>query len=739
MTTLFAASTGAATVPAASADVTVAQAVRMPTAPPPPLLTAPLQRATAAFVGGTTPWRPSPALSQQAGSVGALFNSTVVAPQTHSHPPSATALQHLQSALPPDSSVQASMARMSGQQKALVGHVALLLLAQYESGKLDLATLRTALQWLLRNGSGLSVERPAVLDTKAGSLHPRGGTQPSVLPRLPDQKLIKILPALPLKKPGGPAQLDAPPARAHDGVPKPNEWPPGIDVWLTQFAESSEALKFRFWDPNDDDPLLYLLSNIEHANPQQLQAILSVLKSIYPELLKWLLNWDWFVNALVGHLEGVDPAHPVREIEPASAARLKALLQGHHGLQLSRTSSALGALLVHLFSANPDELGMLRQQLLRDDPGLLYELNRQAWFNDALSQGIDHQDTQWPGDDFGVVRGTNALLFGAGDGRDIREPIAALPHFDAGSRLHFAYVGDSDHGHRLYMVPGANATVDNKAVPRRLGPNDRAADELSDLAFDRPLGGRWPQTFDATVDDNGALQIYGATSLDAKVLKAAADATQRPVHQGSWYELPRQWMTSLWRTGFDFAVGHTDIVPRTAPQKQELLEARLLALTRLYGAEKVQPIIDAVLYRKALPLQSETPQDRANAHALRVNFMKVLGPDAKGLHVIKASNELASLWNLRVTGTQQEKHALMLYQTIYGFFEARLANGDYRADATEIREVLMHRYGEAPMREAEALLFQRSGAHSYWQVMELHLLRLLDIAAPAQRPGDWAH
>jgi hypothetical protein len=738
MTTLFATSTGAATVPTTGADVTVAQAVRMPAAPP-LLLTAPLQRATAAFVGSTTPWRPSPALSQQAGSVGALFNSTVVAPQTHSRPPSVTALQHLQSALPPGSSVQASMAKMSGQQRALVGHVALLLLAHYESGKLNMATLRTALQWLLQNGSSLSVERPAALGTKAGALHPRGGTQPSALPRFPDQKLIKSLPALPLKKQVGPSRLDAPPARAHDGVPKPNEWPPGIDVWLAQFAERSEALNFRFWDPNEDDPLLYLLRNIEHATPQQLQAILSELKNSYPELLKWLLNWDWFVNALVGRLDGVDAEHPVRAIGLASAERLKVLLQQQHGLALSRTSSALGALLVHLFTADADGLGMLRQQLLRDDPGLLYELNRQAWFNNALSRGIDQQDAQWPSDDFGVVRGTNALLFGAGDGSDVREPIAALPHFDAGSRLHFAYAGDSDKGHRLYMVPGANATVDKKAAPHRLGQNDRAADELSHLAFDRALGGSRPQTFDATVDDNGALQIFGAPSLGATVLKAAADATQRPVHLGSWYELPRQWMTSLWRTGFDFAVGHADVVPRTAPQKQELLEARLLTLTRLYGADKVQPIIDAVLYRKALPLQGETPQDSAKARALRVNFMKVMGPDAKGLRHVAAANQLASRWNLRVTGTQQEQHALMLYQTIYQFFETRLANGDYRADAAEIREVLMHRYGETPMREAEALLFQRSGANSYWQLMGLHLLRLLDLAAPAQRPGDWTH
>lgn len=725
------------TTPPANAGSALAQAVRAPVMPPPLVL--PVQRAASAFGGSAAAWRPSSALSSQTGSVGALFDRTVVAPETRSTPPAASALQHLQSALPPLSSVQTSLARMSGEQKAVVGHTALLLLAKYESGEFDMATFRAALQWLLRNGNGLQVERPATADIKAGALRPRSNAQQPALPPFPAQRPLKIPPALPLKKVVDAAPLDSPAPRIHDAVPKRNEWPPGVEVWLAQFAERSEALDLQWWDPNDDDLLLYLLRNIEHASPQQLQAILSELKNSYPELLMWLLNWDWFVNALVGRLEGVDPAHPVREIEVASAARLKVLLDSHHGLPLSRTSSALGALLVHLFTADPHELGMLRQQLTREDPGLLYELNQQAWFNNALSRGIDLQDAQWPSDDFSVVRSTNALLFGAGSSGDIREPMAALPNFDEGSQLHFAYVGDNEQGRRLYMLPGSNATVDQRPATHRLNSNDSAATKLSDLALDRPFGFAWPSAFEATVQPDKTLRVAGRSSSGRHVLQALADATVRPVREGDTTVLPRQWMTSLWRTGFDFAVGHTDVAPRTALQKQELLQARLLRLTQLYKADTVQPMLDAVLYRKALPLQGETAQGRATARALRVDFMKVMGPDAKGLHHLTASKQLASLWNLRVTGTVQEQLALMLYQTIYAFFEARQSRGEYTTDATEVRDVLVRRYGEESMREAEALLFQRSGANSYWQVMELHLLRLLDVAAPAQRPGDWKH
>ncbi len=656
------------------------------------------------------PWL-APGALQGAPNTAALLQGGRVLPQVLSKPPGAQGLDVLESALPPRASLEQYLKNMTPAQRQVVGNVALLLLAEHRGGRLNGADFRAALEKLLQRGAGIEV------GARSGALagqRPRAASNalaPPLQQPLPAQRPLAI-----------PAPLrPAAPTRSAE-TPRPGELDPKIAEALVRLAHRFQANNLRWWDPNDPDPMQRLLEQIAQASPHELERLLTVLRIDEPELFKWLLTQTEFVNALAQRMN-VDVAAVAEAIGHNGRFEhdLRMALANH--LPLAEDSSTLGALLVTLASARPDDLQLLRQSLIDHAPALQRWLVQQRWFGNAVQERVADGGSSMPPDLRAPMYRQSVLLESDGNGRT--QPLGALPAYEVGSDLYFMVTNDPQQGHRVYVVPGPEARIGKHLAPRGLSPADvpNAGRILRSLAAGRPQIER-AQVFSAVVLEDGRLMVGSAArQLDRWALQSTADATMRPVQTASALAVPRRWTMALERIGFTHTQVGAEI--RTAPDQPTWQESTVLRLCRQGGVDRVLPMLEAVTaYRRTGVIQGEDL-----GHCIK--FMRLMYRESTAQARLDAQQLLLREWRLlpqRDAPSQSQARAQGLLEKIVAHIESMGDAPQQNSNWIQLRDQLQFRYGAVWMDDALRTLREHAGTDAFGTIAQRYLLKLIETS-----------
>ncbi len=594
-----------------------------------------------------------------------------------------SALKQLDDALPPAPTVHKALALMSPAQKTVVANTALLLLARHQRGQLNGAELRFALQRLLNDGADIRVGTPA---GAAGA----GATSPPKLPRLlpiPDKSPIAIAPQLRPRTVTGPEMSPD----AHKAIEK-------------LIADRSALVPGFVWPSEPHLSIEAILEAIAEGSPEELGALLRELAQQAPEVFKWLVQQDFFVEAIGRRLDVADLPRAL-EIPQVLQPLLRKVLPAN----FEPTGRDLLATLLSL-SRDSGALGRFNRVLPALAPALHQWLQAQPWFTQLLnwSAGLAPPDQR-------------LLTLRNERGQPVRAD--ALPAYDAGSSLHMSYIEGTGGTQRLFVVPGANATVNGEPAPGRLEASEEPFAAIIQASSGQTRGLHPLQVFTATVTPEGLLRMVGNARPNDNVMQAVADTSQRPVTRTDGaVAAPAVLKQQLKSTAFVFS----ENAGADRMSEDLRLTQAVVKLGQGFGVDALPQLLQSVRSR----LQADDMLPEANAQL--ADFMRVMQHDSAPEAQQRAAESLARKLGLAAPQDRNAKLAKELLDEITQYVRNHHIQSLQRRDAGLDAQLLRpHRPGW--LRNAKAELLQRSQADSLLGVIALYYRELLEFAAPKRR------
>jgi hypothetical protein len=601
------------------------------------------------------------------------------------------ALQQLNDALPPAPNVQRALARMSPAQRTVVANTALLLLAKHQDGQINGANFRAALQQLLNDGAGIQVGTPAGA-AGAGS----SGASPLKMPRLPLMP-EKGMPALPRRLP---LNTQAQPGGSATGP----VIPPNVQKAIERLtADRSAVVQGFIWPSEPHLSIEAILDAIARGSPQEIGALLRELAHLEPEVYRWLVQQDFFVEAIGRKLDVADLPRAL-EIPQLLRHQLRAVLPAN----FEPTGRDLLATMLSL-SQERGALGQFKQELLARAPALHQWLQEQPWFTQLLnwSAGLAPSDQR-------------LLTLRNEQGQPVRTDV--LPAYDADSTLYISYAEGAGGTQRLFVVPGADATVDGAPAPGRLEAREDPFAALVQARIGQTRGLHPLQGFTAKVKAKGLLQIIGVAQPNDNVMQVLADTSQRPVLRiDGAAAAPAVLKQQLKHTGFVFSQsGAADRV-----SEDLRLTRAVVRLAQHFGVDTLPKLLQSV--RNRLPAENMSPE----ANAPLADFMRLMqhdsAPEAKQL----AAESMARKLGLDSPRSADEKRAKTLLDEVIAYVDGHDVHSLDQGNARLLAQ-LRDRHGVGWLRGAMAELQQRTGGTLTNSIVIYHR-ELLDFAAPNRR------
>jgi hypothetical protein len=604
------------------------------------------------------------------------------------------ALRLLDAALPSPPAVQAALSRMSPAQKTVVANTALLLLAQHQDGRLNGAEFRRALQDLLNTGDRIQVGTPA------GAAGGRSGTPlPLKLPRfapLPEPNPL----ALPRRLPSNSTQARGNAATGSGLTPEDRK---SIERLI---ADQAAVVPGFVWPSEPHLSIEAILEAIATATPEQIGAMLRELAHTAPEVYQWLVQQDFFVEAVGRRLDVADLPRALEIPEVLRPQLQRALPLDHEPngrdllarmLSLSHQRGELAR-----YTHELPELAPLLDEWLKDRP----------WFTQLLN---------WSA---GLAPSAQLVLMTR---NERGQPVAskALPSYDAGSSLHIGYLGSEGGAQRMFVVPGTNAAVGGSPVPGRLEEGEEPLAALVRTMSGQTRGMRPLRTFAATVTPEGLWRMTGPAQPSDDTMQALADISQRPTLRADGaVAAPATLKQQLKSTGFVFSQGAN--ADRLSEDVR--LARAVVRLGQHFDVGALPNLLQSV--RSRLPADDTLPEKNMQL----AEFMRVMQHDCTPEAHRLAAESLTRKLGLAAPQSDNATRARTLLDEITQY----VASPNHTIDSLQRRDStldaqLRRNHGPGWLKAAREELEQRSQTDSLLGVIAVYYRELLDFAAPNRR------